>query len=492
MPRPTAFTGPAFATLLGATTLPSAGVAHGVNMPTTCAPEADAAIDEGTTLFHNMMYIQAEALFDQAAEADPQCAMAHWGIAMANFHPLWPGGPTAEETARGTAAAAHLTDMTPGNDLERAFADAAVAFYAPDLESYPARIAAWADAQQAAYEQNPDNVDAAALAALAALARLATAPRGPAGLEVNAAVGDLLDSLHVQSPDHPGVIHYAIHAYDNPALKDRGLPYAEIYDKTAPDAAHALHMPAHIFTRTGDWEKSIDLNRRSAEAALDQAGDVIQTHYAHAIDYMVYGHLQLGQVEPAARLVEEMMAIDNHQVSFGGAYALAASPVRLLLEQEKWAEAAALTPGMHPAIPWQNFPQTVAMRWFAKGLGAARSGDISNARAAVDELKTLHGAMQDRGQGYWSQLTEGQILTVEAWIAFADGDRERAVQQQTAAADLEDEIGKSPVTPGHVLPARELLGDMLSELDEAEKAREAYRATLAGSPNRARALAALN
>ena len=207
---------------------------------------------------------------------------------------------------------------------------------------------------------------------------------------------------------------------------------------------------------------------------------------------MVYGHLQLGQPEDAARLVEEMTGIDNHQASFGGAYALAASPVRLLLEQEKWTEAAALAPDMHPASPWESFPQTVAMRWFAKGLGAARSGDVALARAAVGELKTLHGAMQERGQDYWSQLTESQILTVEAWINLSEGNQEQAVAQQTAAADLEDAIGKSPVTPGHVLPARELLGDMLRELGETERAREAYRATLASSPNRARSLAALN
>ena len=165
--------------------------------------------------------------------------------------------------------------------------------------------------------------------ALAALSRLATAPPGPAATEVNARVGDTLDALHQAHADHPGVIHYAIHAYDNPSLKARGLPYAEIYDKTAPNAPHALHMPAHIFTRTGDWEASIDLNRRSAEAALEQAGDFVETHYVHAIDYLVYGQLQLGAMwTDAARLVDEMLAIDNHRVSFGGAYALAATPAR--------------------------------------------------------------------------------------------------------------------------------------------------------------------
>lgn len=478
----------AVATLLGAVALPSPSSALGADLPTTCAQAADAAVDEGLTLLHNMMYIHAEAAFNRAAEADPACAMAQWGIAMANFHPLWPGTPTEAETMRGQAAAEALASLTPGNALEQGLAGAAAAFYAPEHDGYRARIVAWAEAQDVAYAQTPDNVDTGALAALA---RLATAPPGPDGIATLAAAGDLLDKLHAQAPDHPGVIHYAIHAYDNPGLKDRGLPYAEIYDEISPSDAHALHMPAHIFTRTGDWARSIDLNRRSAEAARAQSGDVVQTHYVHAIDYMVYGHLQLGQPQEAERLVDEMLGIANHQVSFGGAYALAASPVRLLLEQEKWAEAAALSPDMHAAIPWDAFPQTVAMRWFAKGLGAARIGDVDTAGDAVERLKALKEAMTEQGQRYWARLAESQILTISAWIAMAQGDTASAIAQQTEAAEIEDAAGKSPVTPGHVLPARELLGDMFSALGEGDKAAEAYRATLALSPNRARSLAAL-
>lgn len=479
----------ALAALFASVAMPFGAAAKSVDLTTTCAPEADAAVDEGLGLLHNMMYIEAEAAFNRAAKADPDCAMADWGIAMSNFHPLWPGGPTEDETRRGAEAVQRLAGKATGNAVESGFVDAAMAFYAPEHEAYPARIAAWAAAQDATYEQNPDNIDAAALAALA---RLASAPRGPGRIEVNTAVGDMLDDLHAKAPDHPGVIHYAIHAYDNPPLKARGLPYAEIYDKAAPKAAHALHMPAHIFTRTGDWETSVDLNRRSAEAALSHSGDTIQSHYAHAVDYMVYGHLQLGQPEQAVALVDEMLSIDNHQASFGGAYALAASPVRLLLEQEKWAEAGALSPDMHSAIPWEKFPQTVAMRWFAKGLGAARSKDVETARASVGELKAQHEKMLAREQGYWAKLTEAQILSVEAWIELSEGNDELAIMHQTKAADIEDEIGKSPVTPGHVIPARELLGDMFSALGRSDAAADAYRATLALSPNRARSLAALN
>lgn len=463
-------------------------VAAQANFQITCNAQADHAFNEGLNLIHNMMYIQAEDAFNDAAIADPNCAMAQWGIAMSNFHPLWPGIPSEAETARGSDAAQKLVSMSSDSTLEQALIEAVTAFYAPNPEGYRAQLNAWADAQVATADQHPDNIDAAAFAALA---RLASAPRGPERIEILSQVGTALDDLHKNAPDHPGVIHYAIHAYDNPQLKDRGRPYAEIYDKMAPDAPHALHMPAHIFTRTGEWEKSIDLNHRSAEAALEQSKEVIQSHYAHAIDYMVYGHLQLGEVEEAMKLVDEMMAINNHQVSFGGAYALAAAPVRLPLEQEQWDVAAALSPDMHPVIPWEKFPQTVAIRWYAIGLGAARSGDVEKARTATSELKSLHAVMEELGQGYWAQLTEAQIMTVDAWIVLTEGDEEAAILTQAAAADLEDKIGKSPVTPGHILPARELLGDMLMVVGKPDEAAVAYQATLDLSPNRARSLAAL-
>jgi tetratricopeptide (TPR) repeat protein len=379
--------------------------------------------------------------------------------------------------------------MPAGTELEAALAAAAVAFYTADLDGYRARLAKWGEAQNAAYEAHHQNIDAAALAALA---RLATAPGGPAGTDANAAAGDLLDRLYETAPNHPGVIHYAIHAYDSPPLKDRGVPYAEVYDKTAPHAAHALHMPSHIFTRTGDWAASVDLNRRPAEAALEQSGDLLERHYVHALDYMIYGYLQMGEAEKAAALVKDMLGRTNHQVSFGGAYALAASPVRLVLEQEDWAAAAALSHDLHPSIPWDAFPQAVAILWFAKGLGAARSGDVEAARAVVGELGALRGAMLEKDQAYWAKLAEGQSMTVEAWIELAQGQGDLAFKLQRTAADIEDGLGKSPVTPGHVLPARELLGDMYAELGQADDAKNAYRMTLEQSPGRARSQAGLD
>lgn len=476
------------AVLLGSACIAAPSASMGAGFQVSCSDEAAASVSEGLTLLHNMMYIQAEAQFDAAASADPDCAMAQWGIAMANFHPLWPGVPSEAETKRGQSAATKLETMSAGSTIETDMIEAVRAFYAPEIEGYRAQLASWAKAQIDVGTRYPEDVDAAAFAALA---QISMAPRGPGRIEVLSKVGDALDALHAKAPDHPGVIHYAIHAFDNPPLKMRGKPYAEIYDKTAPNAPHALHIPAHIFTRMGDWQKSIALNRRSAKAAMAQSGDVLQTHYVHAIDYMVYGHLQLGEFDEAARLVDEMMTLQNHQVSFGGAYALAAAPVRLLLEQDNWVAAAALSPEMHGTIPWEKFPQTVAMNRFAKGIGAARSSDTATAKAALADLAKLRETMLDRDQIYWARLTEAQMWSIEAWIELGLGNEELALRHQTTAADLEDEIGKSPVTPGHVLPARELLGDMLTQLNRPEEARAAYAGTLRLSPNRGRSRRAL-
>lgn len=475
-------------TALSAPAAEAAGLGE-VTFRTSCAAPADAAFREGLTLLHHMMYVQAEAAFTAAAGADPDCAMLEWGVAMSNFHPLWAGRPSEDETGRGGAAAARLAAMTGASPIEDALIAAALAFYKPANGGYRESIAAWAAAQAAAFEAFPGDID---VAALFALSQLATAPRGDPGMARQRAAGDLLDRLHAAAPLHPGVIHYAIHAYDNPPLAERGRPYAEVYGAIAPEVPHALHMPTHIFVRLGMWDEAVSWNARSATAAKAQpVRGTTSVHYAHAMDYLIYAHLQRGEVDAAQALLDELVGIANHQPSFGSAYALAAAPVRVPLEQGDWAGAAALPAEMHGAIDWAKFPQCEAMRWYARGLGAVRSGDADGARAALARLAELRAALEDAGQGYWARLTEAQMLGIEGWLELAQGNAELAVQLQTKAADIEDAAGKSPVTPGHVLPARELLGDMLAELGRADAARRAYEATLAQTPNRRRSLLAI-
>lgn len=460
-----------------------------VSFPTTCNAQADAAFQEGFTLLHHMMYVQAEAAFNEGIEQDDSCAMLHWGVAMSNFHPLWPGQPSTAETERGRTAFQALSEITGLSTVEASLVDSIHAFYEPSDASYRERIAFWATSLHDAYVASPNDHDTAALYALSLLA---TAPRGDKNMEQIKTAAALLEKLHDQAPGHPGVIHYAIHAYDNPPLAEHGLRYARMYDQIAPSVPHALHMPSHIFIRLGYWDEAIEWNRRSADAALAQPhGDLVSSHFAHAMDYGIYAHLQSGEMEDAQAALDEFLAVDKHQPNFGSAYALAASPVRVLLEQGKWAEAATLPGTMHPAIPWEKFPQCVSMNTFARGIGAIRSGDKEKASNILKDLAELRFVLNARELSYWESLTQVQMMSIEAWLELSLGNKELAIQLQTKAADLEDSVGKSPVTPGHILPARELLGDLLTEIGNAEDARRAYQMTLSLSPNRRRSMQAL-
>lgn len=460
-----------------------------VDFKTSCAPEANAAFNRGLGLLHHMMYFQADAHFSKAAEKSPNCAMLQWGIAMSKFHPLWPGKPSDAAIAAGKEAADRMNALPEEPGVEAAFRQAVSAFYEGEGMGYRDRVKAWAVAQGKVHDQFPDHVDATAFKALALLA---SAPRGDKTYANQREAGALMVALNDRTELHPGVYHYAIHAYDNPMLYEKGLPFAEEYGLIAPDMAHALHMPSHIFVRAGVWDQVIAWNEKSANAALEAPlGDLISSHYAHAMDYLIYAHLQRGDFDTAGRLLAEFEERSNHQSNFGSAYALAASPVRAALEQSQWAKLATMTADMHTSISWEKFPQTVSIRWFAIGLGAARSGDLERAGAALEELTAIRTRLKEAKIGYWLKLTEVQMLTIKAWMEHARGNAAMAISLLTKAADMEDAAGKSPVTPGHVLPARELLGDLLADLGETETAGTAYRATLALAPNRLRSRQAL-
>lgn len=461
-----------------------------VEFATSCNEDAQPAFETGLLLLHHMMYRQSASIFEAAAEVDPGCAMAQWGIAMTKFHPLWPGGPTSEETEVGRAAIARLAEMNHGTSREAAYIEAVQAFYKGDDKTFRERLAAWAAKQRQIDEAFPDDLEAAAFDALA---QLTMAPRGPDAVPELSDAGARMDALRAQAPMHPAGYHYAIHTYDHPALADRAVEIARGYDTITPDVPHALHMPSHIFTRLGLWEESAAWNARSAAAVLAQLkeGDVIADHYPHAIDYAVYAHLQAGDAAAADALVTEVQAQPNLENTFGSAYADAATAARVPLEQEDWAGAAALPADLNPAISWERFPQAVAIRWYAKGIGAARSGDLAAAEEALERLAQLGQVMEARELGYWLALLDAQSKSIEAWIARSQADSEAAVNLMREAADIEDQAGKAPVTPGHVLPARELLGDMLLEVGEKAGAAEAYQAALQVTPNRRRSLAGL-
>ncbi len=461
-----------------------------VDFQTSCTPDAQSAFNEGLGLLHHMMYFQADKVFTEAGEQTPDCAMLHWGTAMSKFHPLWPGSPDATKVAAGQAAVDRMNAADPGSAMEQAFATAVSAFYEGEDVAYPERRAAWAAAQSKVFESFPENADATAFRALALLA---SAPRDDKTFANQRNAGALMEALNERTKLHPGAYHYAIHAYDNPALYEKGLPFAQEYGEIAPDVAHALHMPTHVFVRAGLWDQVIDWNMRSAKSAMAHPfGDLLSGHYAHAMDYMIYGHLQLGEYDRAETLLAEFVGHPNHQPNFGAAYGLAASSVRVALEQDQWRRLAEMDGTLHAAIPWEKFPQAVSIRWFAIGLGAARSGNVERAQEALNALAELRQDLEAAKSEYWLKLTDAQILTVEAWSEKALGNDALAISLQTKAADIEDAAGKSPVTPGHVLPARELLGDLLTELGNVEDAKIAYQNTLELAPNRSRSTLALN
>ncbi len=353
-----------------------------VNFPVSGSSEVQRPFERGLALLHHMMYAQAEKEFTALANMEPTCAMAHWGIAMTQFHPLWPGGPNEEELKKGWAAVQKAKSLNPQTEREQAFIAAVEAFYQDwKIIGHSERIASWEKTQKKVFQENPDDIDAAALYALS---HLATAPKSDKGFIHQKEAGALLDKLFTKNPEHPGVLHYTIHAYDNPMLASRAVAAARAYDKISPDVPHALHMPTHIFVRLGIWPDVVSWNIRSAKAALKYpANGSVSHHYPHAIDYLMYAYLQEANDTRAKDLLDEIGGKENYQKTSVAGYALAAIPARYALERRQWAKAAVLDERSPGAFPWEKFPEVEAITYFARGLGAAQSGN-----AASEALKS--------------------------------------------------------------------------------------------------------
>jgi len=452
-----------------------------VNFKTSCNRKAQKRINIAVALLHHMMYKQAEREFLNAADLDPSCAMAFWGIAMTQFHPLW-APPSNSELLKGNAAIQKAKRLNPGNQREQEYISAVEAFYNGWKDKdHKSRIAAWSDGQKVVLDNNPNDVDATAFYALSLLA---TAPKKDKEFTNQKKAGEMLENHMKKNRRHPGLFHYTIHAYDNPVLAERGVKIANGYDKIAPNVPHALHMPSHIFVRLGMWPQTINWNIRSAKAAEEQSKDAMSLHYIHAVDYLIYAYLQQGQYQKAAQLLEKVNGIQNYQDSFATAYGLAGAQSRSIIEQKKWDEAATIQVRSHSEFPWDKYPQYEAITYYVKGLGAARSGDIASAKKDKAMLDQLYAATVNNGQSYWATIVDAQRQTVDAWITYESGDKAKGLQMMQVAADLEDSVDKHPVTPGAVMPARDMLGDMLLMSDRPGDALAAYEASLKISPKR--------
>jgi tetratricopeptide (TPR) repeat protein len=475
---------------------------HGaVDFPISCSAAAQEHFGPGLAQLHHMMYDQARPHFEAAAAADPSCAMAHWGIAMASFQPLW--NPTGDAGLdRGRVAVRRAQELGAPTPREQAHIEAVAAFFAdpqpaaPDRPSdHQARTRAWMEAMRGVHERHRDDVDAAALYALASVAYAQTqfSPARPPDYSRQQRVGAILEEYLDEHPEHPGLHHYLIHAYDSPALAAHARRVAERYDALAPETPHALHMPSHITVRLGDWEATAELNERSAAAALRQADrdPSAMGHYVHALDYVMYAYLQMGDATNARRTLERVRAVEQVPTPFAFAYGAVAPQVRYYLEQGMWEEAAQLQPRQPAAVNWDAFPAADALFHYARGLGAARSGNLDAAEAERARIAERAQALRDGGDTYWAHLTDALGSAVEAWILYERGDADRALTMLGEAADLEDSMDKHPITPGEVLPVRELYGEMLLLEGRAADAQRAFEASLERTPKRRNALEGL-
>jgi tetratricopeptide (TPR) repeat protein len=429
-----------------------------------------------------MMYAQAEKEFETVTKLAPDCAMAYWGIAMTLFHPLW-AEPNEDELKKGWEAVKKAKALKPPTKREQNYIAAVEAYYRDwKTVDHSKRLRNWEAVQKEVYKTNPNDIDAGAFYALS---HLATAPKGDKNFTNQKEAGELLEKLHAKAPYHPGLFHYTIHAYDNPMFASRALAVAQGYHKIAPEVPHAQHMPSHIFVRLGLWPNTIEWNERSAAAAMRQSeSGLLSLHYIHAMDYLMYAYLQRAQDKMAQDVLSSINRVEKYQDSFASAYGIAAAQARYPLERREWNKAAKLPLRIHSSFPWDRYPWYESITYFARGLGAARSDDTVAAREALEKLNNLHERSVKAGQKYWAVHVNVQRKTVDAWIAFSEGKRDRALRIMREAADLEDSVDKHPVTPGAVLPARELFGDMLLLLDRHNEALEAYEATLKISPNR--------
>jgi tetratricopeptide (TPR) repeat protein len=443
-----------------------------VQFPTSCSSKEQKSFERGVALLHSFAYSAAEKAFGDVAKADPKCAMAHWGIAMTYFHPLWPPPLPEETVARGREEIERARQLG-GSDRERAFIEALSFIYAQDSVPYRDRVNRYTAAMGKLAERNPDDAECQIFYALALVA---TAPPTDSTHSNQKKATALLEPLFRKYPQHPGIPHYLIHAYDNVEMASRGVEAARIYAQIAPSAPHALHMPSHIYTRLGMWQESIASNTAARKAAREE-NDIGEE--LHAMDYLIYADLQLGRDQEAGQVLDDLRKMAGLSPKyFKVAYAASAMPARYAIERRKWDEAAELAP-MPDALP-----QAAAITAWSRAVGFARGKQVGPARAEIAKLTSAYEQMRTAGDEYWATQIHVQLNSALAWINYAEGKRAEAIKLMRAAADEEDAVEKLPVTPGAIVPAREQLGDLLLETGDAKAAVKEFNSAFAQAPRR--------
>ena len=443
-----------------------------VHFATSCNEVAQRRFDRAMRYQHSFWYSASKEIYQEALKADPECAIAYWGIALSllnNPH----GATPAPNLPLGLAAIEKAKAIGAKTPRERDYVDALALMYVDyDKITHPARVLSYLKAMQALAAKYPDDDEAQIFYAITLNVAASPADKTYANQLKGAAI---LEPIYARQPQHPGIAHYLIHLYDYPAIAAKGLPAALRYSKIAPNAPHAQHMPSHIFTRVGYWKESIAANLASVQAAKadKELGDQL-----HGEDYLVYAYLQLGRDKEARDVVDEIATMQPGPDAFGAAFAQAASPARYMVERGDWKGAAGLE------VKPSKFPHIMAVSYFARALGAARAGNPGAAKADIVKLGEIRDKLREAKNDYWADQVDVQQQEANAWVLYAEGKADDALTAMSAAVDAEDKTEKAPVTPGPLAPARELSGFMLLDRGNPKEALAAFEATQAKEPNR--------
>jgi len=457
-----------------------------VSFSLSCKYSVRETFDLAVSLLHSFEYDEAEKAFVKVIDADPDCAMAYWGVAMTIYHALW-AAPKEKDLIKGSKII-EIAEAIPKSIREQEYLDAISVFYKDwDKIDHSSRELAYQKKMENIHKKYPDDSEAAIFYALALNS---TANPADKQYQNQQKAGQILESIFPNQPNHPGIAHYIIHNYDNPILAHLALPTARKYADIAPSSAHAQHMPSHIFTRLGLWDESIQSNLNSASSAICYAEEnLMEGHWSkevHALAYLVYAYLQKGDNVKAMEqyeYIKTMNIVSPNWDHRAAAYPFAAIPARIALENKRWPKAAKLT--LHSSnIQWDEFPWEKAIIHFARILGCANTGDLQVAEKELVILQSLHQQLLDKEEQYKADQVLIQLKASQAWIQLAKDKTEEALILMQEAASLEDKTEKHPVTPGEVLPAKELLGDLLLSLNQPSQALEAYEMNLKRNPNR--------
>ncbi len=455
-----------------------------VEFSLSCDFQTREDFELGLALLHSFEYEEAEKAFVKVIDADPECPMAYWGVAMSNFHALWK--QTGTEYLEKGSKILRLAENLPQSEKENDYLTAIGVIY-KDWQTldHKTRVELFEQKMEALYTKYKEDKEAAIFYALALCS---TADPTDKTYSRQRKSGKILEGLLAAEPDHPGIAHYIIHNYDSPELAELALPVARRYAQIAPSSAHAQHMPSHIFTRLGHWDESIHSNLRSTEAALCYSNSVNpNAHWGeelHGMDYLVYAYLQTGNNDKAVEQYEYLKTFrEVFPADFKVAYTVAALPARLAVETRNWEQAANLElPGR--LIDWQKFPWQKGIVHFVRALGAIRLGELEKAAVEHQTLVEFQQELIKTNSAYEANQLQIQIKAIEAWMAFSRGNREEALALMEESVTLENSTSKHPVTPGEVVPAMELQGDLLMELKRPAEALKVYEGNLELRPNR--------